>query len=134
VPRRNDFETTGGAFFRDEACRQPDELVDDQAAFLESPSGTVVILGCAHAGIVNTLRYVRELAPGRPIHTVIGGTHLAAAGPERMDRTVEALKELDVRRIWPLHCTGFAAAARLWEALPGRVSVCPVGSVVEPAA
>ena len=131
IPRVTDFECTGGLFFKDGNCRQPDDLIDDQAAFLETSTGVVVILGCAHAGIINTLRYVRELLPGRPIHTVIGGTHLAGADEMRMNKTVEALRTFDIQRLFPLHCTGFAATARLWKELPDRVSICPVGTRLE---
>jgi len=131
IPRVTDYENTGGPFFRDESCRQPDDLIDDQAAFLETPAGVIVILGCAHAGIINTLHYVRQFVSNRQIHTVIGGTHLVTADETRMDRTVDALREFDIQRLLPLHCTGFAAAARLWTEFPGRVSICPVGKPLE---
>ncbi len=129
VPRTTDFEDTGGAFFTDTACTQPDPLVDDQAAFIETPAGTVVILGCAHAGVINTLRYVRQLTDNRPIHTVMGGMHLVNASPQRIDRTVAELRRLDVQRLLPCHCTGFAAMARLWNEFPERCAACPVGTV-----
>jgi 7,8-dihydropterin-6-yl-methyl-4-(beta-D-ribofuranosyl)aminobenzene 5'-phosphate synthase len=131
IPRVTDFEDTGGPFFKDAECRQPDDLIDDQAAFLETSAGTVVILGCAHAGIVNTLRYIMQLAPDRPIATVIGGTHLIAASETRMNKTVEALRAMGIQRLFPLHCTGFQAAARLWKEFPRRVRACPVGTRVE---
>jgi len=131
IPRTNDFEDTGGAFFKNRNCTEPDDLVDDQAAFVETSSGTVVILGCAHAGIINTLRHVQTLTDSRSIHTVIGGMHLLNASPERMDKTVAELRRLDVQRLLPCHCTGFAAMARLWNELPGRCAACPVGTVVE---
>jgi 7,8-dihydropterin-6-yl-methyl-4-(beta-D-ribofuranosyl)aminobenzene 5'-phosphate synthase len=57
VPRITDFEDTGGPFFLDAQCQQPDPLWDDQAIFFESKQGTVVLLGCAHSGVINTLRY-----------------------------------------------------------------------------
>lgn len=128
IPRHTDFEHTGGSFFKDAACTQPDDLVDDQAAFIDIRDGLLVILGCAHSGIINTLRYVKELLPERPIHTVIGGTHLVTADEARMGRTVESLREFDIQRLVPLHCTGFPAAARLWKDFPDRVSMCPVGT------
>jgi len=131
IPRTTDFEDTGGAFFKDNDCTELDELVDDQAAFIETPSGTVVILGCAHAGVVNTLRYVQKLTDDRRIHTVIGGMHLLHAGPKRMDRTITQLRQLDVQRLMPCHCTGFEAVARLWNEFPGKCGACPVGTVVE---
>lgn len=128
IPRYTDFEDTGGAFFRDAECRQPDDLIDDQAAFIDTTSGVVVVLGCAHAGVVNTLRYIRSLVGKRPIHAVIGGMHLGKASQTRLDRTVEALGECDSPLLYPMHCTGFAATARLWMEFPKRVSVCPVGT------
>jgi len=131
IPRTTDFEDTGGAFFKDRSCMQPDDLVDDQAAFLETAAGTVVILGCAHAGVINTLRYVQTLTDTRPIHTVMGGMHLRNASAERMDKTVAELRHLDVQRLLPCHCTGFASMARLWNEFPGRFAACPVGMIVE---
>ena len=131
IPRITDFEDTGGPFFLDEGCREPDPLADDQAAFVETPDGTVVILGCAHAGVINTLRHVQTLTNNRSIHTVIGGMHLINASPERMDKTIAELRRLNVRRLLPCHCTGFAAMDRLWNEFPGICATCPVGTVVE---
>jgi len=131
VPRTTDFEDTGGAFFKDHACAEPDQLVDDQAAFIETQVGTVVILGCAHAGVINTLRHIQALTGNRPVHTVIGGMHLLHASSERMDKTVAELRRLDVNCLLPCHCTGMAAVARMWNELPGRCAACPVGTVVE---
>lgn len=131
VPRVTDFEDTGGPFFTDAACTRPDRLADDQAAFLDTPAGTVVLLGCAHAGLINTLHYIRELTAGSPIHTVVGGTHLRAAGPERMDRTVAELRALGVRRLLPCHCTGPGPTTRLRTELPDRCAPCAAGSVVD---
>ena len=131
VPRRTDFEDTGGPFFLDRACCRPDELVDDQAAFIETPAGTVVILGCAHAGIINTLDFVRDLTGNRPIHTVMGGMHLVSASRERLNRTVAELRRLDVRRLIPCHCTGSAASSRLEQEFPGICTSCHAGTVVD---
>jgi len=131
VPRTTDFEDTGGPFFTDREGLTPDELVDDQAAFVQTPSGTVVILGCAHSGVINTLRYVRTLTDQGPIHMVLGGMHLVNAGRKRMDRTIDELRDLDVRRLLACHCTGAAAVARLSKEFPGRCEACPVGTVVK---
>jgi len=130
VPRTNDFEDTGGPFFLDEACTQPDPLLDDQALFIHSPEGLVVLLGCAHAGIVNTLEYIRRVTD-RTMHTVLGGTHLVGANEDRLDRTVQALRRLDVRRLGPAHCTGPAATARLWQSLHDRCFSCSGGTQLQ---
>ena len=90
IPRRNDFEDTGGPFFLDPSCTRPDPLPDDQALYVETPAGIVVVLGCAHAGVVNTLDDVAELTGGGPIHAVLGGMHLVRATARRLEATVAA--------------------------------------------
>lgn len=131
VPRLTSFEDTGGPFFLDAEYRQPDSIVDDQALFFETGDGTVVLLGCAHAGVMNTLDYIRSLTDDRPIHTVLGGMHLVRASRERLTRTMDGLRELDVQRLGPCHCTGDAAVAAMWNAFPGRCIPCHAGSQFE---
>jgi 7,8-dihydropterin-6-yl-methyl-4-(beta-D-ribofuranosyl)aminobenzene 5'-phosphate synthase len=131
IPRRTEYETTGGPFFSDEGGQRTDPLPDDMAIFFDSHDGTVVLVGCAHAGVVNTLRYVRELTEGKPIHAVVGGMHLATASRDRMDRTIADLRELGIKRIGPCHCTGAAAIAGLWNAFPDPCFPCGVGVTME---
>lgn len=128
IPRRTEYENSGGPFFGDHECEQADPLQDDQALFFDSHRGTVVLLGCAHAGVINTLQYVHGLTNGRPIHAVMGGMHLVTASRDRMDRTIAALRHLEVERFGPAHCTGLAATAELWNAFPGRCFSCAVGT------
>ncbi len=131
VPRVTDFEDTGGPFFLDPKCQVPDPIIDDQAVFFDSSRGTVVLLGCAHSGVINTLRYVRQLTGNRPIHAVLGGMHLVAASAERLNRTIDELRNMDIACLAPAHCTGRAATAALWQALPDRCIPFHVGSRVE---
>ena len=128
IPRQNDFEDTGGRFFLDETGSKADPLVDDQALFFDTPEGLVVMLGCGHAGVVNTLEHVLRLAGNRPIRAVIGGFHLLNAGRERLEKTVEAFRRWNVGRLIAGHCTGLAAVARLWTAFPGRCASCATGT------
>lgn len=130
VPRTTDFEDTGGPFYRDIACTDPDPIEDDQAAFIETKNGTVVILGCAHAGVINTLKYIQKLTGKRPIHTVIGGMHLHSASVKRIDKTIKALRELNIHCMFPCHCTGFAASARLWQEFPEKIHPSPAGTII----
>ena len=131
IPRITDFEDTGGAFFLDHNCKTPDLLIDDQAAFINTSSGLIVILGCAHAGVINTLRHIRQLTGICPIHTVIGGMHLVSATNERIDKTIMEFKDLGIKRLFPAHCTGFEATARLWREFRELCSPCNVGTVIE---
>lgn len=95
----------------------PDQLLDDRALIIKTELGLVVVLGCAHRGMVNTLYHAREITGIELIHTVVGGTHLISASEERILRTVEALKELGVQRLGVSHCTGLPAASKLARAL-----------------
>lgn len=128
IPRRNDFEDTGGPFFLDEACQHPDPLIDDQALWIETANGLVVVLGCGHAGVVNTLEYVQQVTGGRRIRALLGGLHLVRANQQRMERTLEALARLDPQLIVPAHCTGWKPTLELAARFPGRVAECAVGS------
>jgi len=120
IPRSNDFEDTGGPFFLDEACTIEDPLTDDQALYLESSEGIVVLLGCTHAGLVNTLEYIATLTGQDRIHAVLGGMHLLQASDERMARSLQALDRYGVRLIGPSHCTGLRAVARVMTTWPDR--------------
>ena len=130
IPRRTDFEDTGGPFFLDEACTKADPLVDDQALYVESAAGVVVLTGCGHAGLVNTLDYVSELTGCRRMCAVLGGFHLVGAPEERIARSVEALRRYDVQRIGPAHCTGRPATAQILTAFPERFVALATGSQV----
>ena len=129
ISRRNDFEDTGGPFYRNESCTETDPLLDDQALYMETPSGIIVVLGCAHAGLVNTLDYVAELTGRDQIYAVLGGMHLIRATPRRLEATVAALKRYGVQKVGTAHCTGMRAASYLWSQLPAECFECSVGSV-----
>lgn len=131
IPRVNDYENTGGPFCTDEGCTQPDPLLDDQALFIPTDKGTIVVTGCAHAGLINTLDYVKNLTDGEPIRFVIGGTHLESASKERMERTFADLKRLGVTEIHPCHCTGLMQSVRLCESVGGLSKPAFAGMKIE---
>ena len=91
----------------------PDPLLDDRALIIKTDEGLVVILGCSHRGIINTLHHARELTGVELVHTVIGGTHLVSASEERVRLTAAALREFGVQRLGVSHCTGMPAAMML---------------------
>lgn len=128
IPRTMDYEDVGGPFTLDAGGLLPDPIIDDQALFFDTRDGIVVVLGCAHAGVINTLHHVRRLTQNRPIDTILGGMHLVAASPERMAATIGALRSLGVRRLGPAHCTGAAAAACLRAEFPDACIGCSAGS------
>ena len=90
-----------------------------------------MILGCAHAGVINTLRYIQKLTDGKTIHAVLGGMHLLEASPERLRWTIDEFQRLGIGRLYPAHCTGIAATVALWNAFPGKCFACNVGTTME---
>ena len=113
VPRKTDFEDTGGPFFLDPKGMRPDPIEDDLALWIRTDGGLVVCVGCCHAGLVNTLRYIMDLTGEHRIHTLIGGFHLSNANADRMERTVAELQLHPIGRIIPCHCTGEMAVEYL---------------------
>lgn len=128
IPRRTAFEDVGGDFHTDPACRRPDAIPDDQAVFLRTGRGLVVLCGCAHAGVVNTLDYVADLTGRDDVVAVIGGLHLGRATPERLDRTAEAIGRYGVQVLAPAHCTGEAAVRFLADRFPDVYVGCGAGT------
>lgn len=118
IPRTNDFEDAGGPFFLDTAGTRPDPLLDDQAIYLPGRNGVIVICGCAHAGVVNTLRHVARLTGNAPVQALFGGLHLEQAAPRRLDETVRAIRAVRPLQLGFCHCTGPAAICRLWREFP----------------
>ncbi len=110
VPRQTDFEDVGGPFYLDTEGAMPDPIKDDLSLWFDTRDGLVILAGCCHSGIVNTLHYVTELTGSSRIAALIGGFHLSTASPERLSRTVEELNAFDIGRIIPCHCTGENAA------------------------
>ena len=107
IPRTSG-EGAGGAFFFDPEGNEPDPVADEQALLISAGPEPILVTGCCHAGLINTLEHCSRLFPDRPIRTVVGGLHLVHADPDRLRRTAEYLESSTVRRIVPLHCTGAA--------------------------
>ncbi len=122
------MENTGGAFWHNCEHTQVDPLLDDQALYLQVPEGIVVILGCAHAGVINTLDYIAKITDTNKFYAVIGGMHLLKANQERLEATVETLTKYDVQLIAANHCTGMKAMTFLWHKLKERCLDCHVGT------
>ena len=96
-----------------------DQLADDLALVIDTDFGLVVILGCAHRGIVNTLRQAQQLTGKELVYAAIGGTHLYRASKERIEKTIVDLKKIGVQRLGVSHCTGFHAAAQMAQEFEG---------------
>jgi 7,8-dihydropterin-6-yl-methyl-4-(beta-D-ribofuranosyl)aminobenzene 5'-phosphate synthase len=106
-----------------------DNLPEDQALIFNTASGLVMLSGCAHAGIINTLHYAREFLRPAPVQAAIGGFHLFAASDEQLDWTADKLREFQIVRILGAHCTGIESVYRLRQRLGLNRKTCVVGTV-----
>jgi len=120
IPRLNDFEDVGGPFYLDPELSEPDPLLDDQSLFIPTDQGLVVIFGCAHAGVINTLDQIEKLRGGpEKILCLMGGLHLLQASEHRMKKTFAGLRERAPEQMIFCHCTGPEAVCRLSQEFPG---------------
>lgn len=132
IPRRTAFEKVMSSAL----CRRGEELVndpihDDQSILINvRGKGLVVVAGCAHAGIVNTLLYAREISGVDKVWAVLGGFHLSGADQEKVGRTIVELKALGPQLVMPCHCTGFEARCSFAEEMPGQFVPAAVGTTV----
>ena len=133
VPRKNAFEKVEAAIQTKNEKGEfvPDPVVDDQSLVMDTEKGLFIILGCAHAGIINIINYAIEKTGKSHIHAVIGGTHLWPVTEEQREKSIKALKEFDMDRIGVSHCTGLKPAMRLAQEFGDRFFFCNVGNVVE---
>jgi 7,8-dihydropterin-6-yl-methyl-4-(beta-D-ribofuranosyl)aminobenzene 5'-phosphate synthase len=110
---------------------QPDPYRDDMSLVLETTRGLVVVCGCCHAGLLNTLAQVQRDFR-KPIVTIIGGTHLVDAHAEHLQHVIQVLREVyNSPRLYLNHCTGARALIALTNALGDQVQPFPAGAVLD---
>jgi 7,8-dihydropterin-6-yl-methyl-4-(beta-D-ribofuranosyl)aminobenzene 5'-phosphate synthase len=131
VPRLTPFESGDAGLCCDEGGCEADPLTDDQSLVVKTARGLVLLLGCCHAGLINTIEHARRETGVSAIDAVIGGTHLGFSSPRQLDETVRELKSYGIRKISAGHCTGFAASARLMKEFPGQFHPAQVGYTFE---
>ena len=107
---------------------KPDPFADDCSLVIDSAKGLVLLLGCAHAGVVNIMHHVLEKTGRDQIYAVVGGLHLAPASDEQFSGTIKALKKFNVKRIGVGHCTGLRRSAELFSIFPQKTFFASVGS------
>ena len=108
---------------------EQDDFHGEQALFFHVRGrGLVVVSGCAHTGIVNTVRQAQKVSGIEKIHAVLGGLHLVNAQPEVIQRTINDIKSLKPDYVVPTHCTGFEAVVAFWREMPNEFNLNTAGT------
>jgi 7,8-dihydropterin-6-yl-methyl-4-(beta-D-ribofuranosyl)aminobenzene 5'-phosphate synthase len=130
VARTTDFETgSPGLQAKRNGEWMEDPFTDDQAAaFILKGHGLVVLGGCSHSGIINTVAHMRRTSGVDHVHAVMGGFHLSGPSEGLIEPTVAAMKEVNPELIVPTHCTGWKATEAFARALPEQFILNTVGT------
>ncbi len=132
VPRNTLFEKPDPRLFTEKDGKiSQDSFPDDQSLVFDTGKGLVLILGCAHSGMINIMHHVMEKTGKDHFLAILGGTHLDFLTSEQLEASINALKSMKVERIGVSHCTGMKAALRLHQEFGDRFFHGCVGSVLE---
>jgi 7,8-dihydropterin-6-yl-methyl-4-(beta-D-ribofuranosyl)aminobenzene 5'-phosphate synthase len=132
IPFTNDFEAVGSEFYlKNGDDFTADTLADDRALILDTKKGLVVLLGCSHRGVINTLNHVTQIAGRNTIHAILGGLHLGKASDEKLEKIVDHLHTFGLDKIGVGHCTGPKAFVALANEYKEKVFLNTVGNVME---
>jgi 7,8-dihydropterin-6-yl-methyl-4-(beta-D-ribofuranosyl)aminobenzene 5'-phosphate synthase len=133
IPRKTSFETglpEHRALVDGQWVPEP-WLLDDRALIINvKQKGLIVLTGCGHAGIVNTVLHAKELTGTDEVYAVMGGFHLAGKEHEkRINQTVAELKRFNPKIIAPSHCTGWRGLFAIHQAMPEAFAWNSVGNL-----
>ena len=132
VPRKTTFEKPDSRLFSEiDGKIDQDVFLDDQSLILDTEKGLIVILGCAHSGMINILNHIVQKVEKEYFCAILGGTHLDFLTPEQLEGSIKSLKEMVIGAIGVSHCTGMKAALSLHQEFGDRFLYGCVGSVLE---
>lgn len=132
VQRSTDFEKVKDFWKVDNGLFIPDIMLDDQSLIINiEGKGLVVITGCAHSGIINTIRQAQKITKIKRIYAIIGGFHLKNEEAEKIDQTLKELLRINPSIIGPCHCTGSKAVSKFTGKFNGACKPLRVGDVLK---
>ena len=134
IPRVHPEQNVGGRGAGMSRLQTPsgpteDNVPEDSSVIIASPAGLIVVTGCGHAGIINTLEYARTFSKEPRVHAAIGGFHLFAATEDQLAWTAGKLREFGVQHFLGAHCTGIEAVMRLRQLAGLTRQTAAVGAV-----
>jgi 7,8-dihydropterin-6-yl-methyl-4-(beta-D-ribofuranosyl)aminobenzene 5'-phosphate synthase len=130
IERVTDYEKVPATFYVKRGDKlERDQFLGEQALFfIVKGKGLVVLAGCTHPGIVNTVRHAQKLTGTPKVHAVLGGFHLVSSNTETIQKTVMDIKALAPDYIVPTHCTGFEAITAFQKEMPKQFSLNTAGT------
>ncbi len=124
-------EEPEGFWYRVREEIQKDTMEDEQFLVIQTEKGLVLIIGCAHMGILNCIQHVKTKFPGKKIRGIFAGMHMRNATEEKIDWTIQKLKEEKLEFLIGAHCTGQKAIGKMAEMLGECFQFCEVGKIFE---
>jgi 7,8-dihydropterin-6-yl-methyl-4-(beta-D-ribofuranosyl)aminobenzene 5'-phosphate synthase len=132
VPRITTFEKVRGFYTVQNGRFVESTMLDDQSLVIDvEGKGLVVVTGCSHAGIINTINYAQKITGNRRIYAVLGGFHLSNAEDGRIQETVNELEKFDPKFLGPCHCTGKKATKKIGEKFGERCRILHSGDIIQ---
>jgi len=132
VPRTTSFEKVKGFWAVKETKFVDDKILDDQSLIIDvEGKGLVVITGCAHSGIINTVKYAQKITGTTKVYAIVGGFHLIGANENRLQATIDELKALDPAVVAPCHCTGKVGIKKFAEEFGDRFVSVHTGTIIK---
>jgi 7,8-dihydropterin-6-yl-methyl-4-(beta-D-ribofuranosyl)aminobenzene 5'-phosphate synthase len=132
VPRKTSFEKQDPRLFSEiDGKTTQDIFLDDQSLILDTEKGLILILGCAHSGMINIIHHIVDKTGKEKFYAILGGTHLDFLTPEQLEESIQSLKKMEIEKIGVSHCTGMRAAFRFHQTFGDRFFYGCVGSVLE---
>ena len=130
IPRNTEFERVDNHLIclKDNAEFVPDPLYDDMSLYLSTPEGLVIISGCAHAGLVNTIKHAQKITGIKDIYGIIGGTHLGPASAFQLEATIDFFKSLNLKLLAANHCAGFEVMSKLYNVFSSKFHFAPAAT------
>lgn len=132
VPSTNSFEKGDPDLYAEiDGKLIPDPFEDDLSLVLDTKDGMIIVLGCAHSGIINIINHITQKMGNDKIRAVIGGTHLKGASLEQMQWAINELEKYSIEMLGVSHCTGLAASIMLSQKFGKRFLPCNAGTAIE---
>lgn len=132
IERTTEFEDVKGFITVEDDVFKDDLILDDQALiFNMEDKGLVVVSGCAHAGIINTVKHAQKVTGIKKVYGVLGGFHLEGTSQKRVDLTIEELAKFKPKIVGPCHCTGFKATNQIANSFKENFLPLQTGDLIE---